>query len=557
MAYEKRTLVDNETVIDKELLDYMQDGIVDAGVNYDLNVKAINHRGFNPIAPENTIPAFILSKEKGFNYVECDVAFTSDSIPVLNHDDTIDRTSDGTGAVFEKTYQELYQYDFGSWKSAEYAGTKIATFKEFLVLCKNIGLHPYIELKTSGKYTKEQICSLVNMVEAYGMKGKVTWISFSAAYLAYVCEFDKNARVGFLRSEVSTDAISIAAGLKTADNEVFLDCGHASATEENVKLCIEAGIPLEVYTPNTEAAINGLHPYITGVTSDKLVAGKVRHDASMTYVVPELDLSAISIALDASSLFFMDKSSKPLVATVTPSGCPDPVVWTSSNENVATVENGVVSAVGNGSAIITATVGSLFAECAVTVNIDTRTRLHDWDFTKSLTDTIGGLTGTIIGNGTQTADGITITDGASGVNFGQIQLTGRTIEIDVAPASNMTANSSNGRLLCFSGADGEGNQHGIVWRGANKYWSSYFGAWQASFSDDPNFFSGKTLAASINADKKVSIYINGEYLMTTSGTVTFNNRGYLAIGSVGTAARGIIVTAMRIYDGVLEIPSAE
>lgn len=50
---------------------------VSQAINYDLNVKAINHRGYSAESPENTIPAYIMSKQKGFTYVECDVSFTS------------------------------------------------------------------------------------------------------------------------------------------------------------------------------------------------------------------------------------------------------------------------------------------------------------------------------------------------------------------------------------------------------------------------------------------------------------------------------------------------
>lgn len=74
-------------------------------VNYDSNVKAINHRGYSAIAPENTIPAYIMSKKMGFTYVECDVSFTSDGVAVLLHDNTIDRTSDGSGAISGLTYE--------------------------------------------------------------------------------------------------------------------------------------------------------------------------------------------------------------------------------------------------------------------------------------------------------------------------------------------------------------------------------------------------------------------------------------------------------------------
>ena len=60
-------------------------------------VKGINHRGYATVAPENTLPAYQLSAKKGFRYVETDVLFTSDNVPVLLHDITIDRTSNGTG----------------------------------------------------------------------------------------------------------------------------------------------------------------------------------------------------------------------------------------------------------------------------------------------------------------------------------------------------------------------------------------------------------------------------------------------------------------------------
>lgn len=71
----------------------------------EYNVLAVNHRGYSKDAPENTIPAYIMSKQKGFNYVECDVAFTKDGVAVLLHDSTIDRTSNGSGSISSMTYE--------------------------------------------------------------------------------------------------------------------------------------------------------------------------------------------------------------------------------------------------------------------------------------------------------------------------------------------------------------------------------------------------------------------------------------------------------------------
>ena len=145
-------------------------------------VKAVAHRGYSIEAPENTLPAYRLAKEKGFNYGECDVAFTKDGVAILLHDSSIDRTSNGEGRIENLTYEEVLQYDFGSWFSEDYAGLKIPTFEEFLDVCKEINLNPYIELKSSGGYTKEQIVSLVEMVEQKGMSKVSTWISFKYDY---------------------------------------------------------------------------------------------------------------------------------------------------------------------------------------------------------------------------------------------------------------------------------------------------------------------------------------------------------------------------------------
>lgn len=251
--------------------------------DYDLTVKSINHRGYNTVAPENTIPAYILSKQKGFKYVECDVAFTSDNVCVLLHDDTIDRTSNGSGSISSLTYEQVLQYDFGSWKSSTYAGTKIPTLEEFLMYCKGLGLHPYIEIK-DGSYTQEQINSVVDTVEKVGMKGKVTYISFNITFLGYVKQHDNKARLGYVVSGVSQTNINNALSLKTDDNEVFIDAGGYN--DSSIELCLNNDIPLEVWTYNGTSQIQNMNAYITGVTSDSLIAGKILHDKYMTYTPP-------------------------------------------------------------------------------------------------------------------------------------------------------------------------------------------------------------------------------------------------------------------------------
>lgn len=249
-----------------------------AGLNYS-PVKSIAHRGFSTIAPENTLSAFRLAKKNGFRYVECDVSFTSDDVAVLLHDSTIDRTSNGTGNIASMTFEAVRALDFGSWKSDAYAGEKIPTFEEFISLCKHIGVHPYIELKSG---TANQIKSLVDTVKRHGMKNEVTWISFDSASLAAVRAADKTARLGLVADVVSATTIdTVRNTLKSGFNEVFIDCAHSKATADVVQLCIDADVPLEVWTVNSEAAMLALDSYVSGVTSDNLIASKVFHNNEM------------------------------------------------------------------------------------------------------------------------------------------------------------------------------------------------------------------------------------------------------------------------------------
>lgn len=246
-------------------------------VEYGMN--AVAHRGYSVDAPENTLAAYRLAKQKGFTMAECDVTFTKDGVGVLLHDDTINRTSNGSGKISEMTLEEVRQYDFGSWKSSEYAGEKIPTFEEFIVLCKYLAIHPYIEIKAGA--TQANVESLVTMVKRTGMLDKVTWISFDINMLRYVKGKDDTARLGYLAAPITEAKITELKELRTGKNEVFFSADNTKVTEALIERCIEENIPLEVCTVDNATVIENLHPYITGVTSNYQISGKLLYDKYM------------------------------------------------------------------------------------------------------------------------------------------------------------------------------------------------------------------------------------------------------------------------------------
>lgn len=244
------------------------------------NILSLGHRGCG-IAPENTLAAFRLAKKMGFDAVETDVAFTSDGVAVLLHDKDIDRTSNGTGNITDLTFEQVRTYDFGSWKSEEYAGEKIPTFEEFMTLCKQIGLTPYIELKSSHTYTEGQITELVNVVKRYGMADKVAWVSGSVGNLQKVKNAYSKARLGLIFSDIDEAKIGYANSLKTDSNEVFISASKPSCTDEMVQLCIDADVPLMFWGIDTVEEVLASHPYAFGFCNDSIVAGVELYKAAL------------------------------------------------------------------------------------------------------------------------------------------------------------------------------------------------------------------------------------------------------------------------------------
>ena len=262
-----------------------------AAPDYNYSVNGVNHRGYSSEAPENTLAAYRLSKLKGFNAVETDVSFTKDGVPVLLHDDSIKRTSNGkdkiNGSLLIKdlTWDQIKDLDFSNGKTA-YAGEKIPKFYDFLILCKNLGLHPYIELKTYDMDINK-VNTIVDMVKRVGMKGKVSYISFGFDLLEYVRDRDNTARLGYLidgSRQNTLQEINKAISLKTDKNEVFIDANYyplrdnvntGNNLEDCINACIAFDFALEVWTVNSADDIRKMDPFISGVTSDNLNAGEV------------------------------------------------------------------------------------------------------------------------------------------------------------------------------------------------------------------------------------------------------------------------------------------
>jgi len=117
--------------------------------------RVIGHRGAVGHAPENTLAGIRKAAELGATWVEFDVALTKDDVPVLMHDPTMDRTTDGTGNLAELTLEEVRKLDAGRWFSDAFAGERIPTLTDTIRLLDTLGLGANVEIKpTPGRATE-------------------------------------------------------------------------------------------------------------------------------------------------------------------------------------------------------------------------------------------------------------------------------------------------------------------------------------------------------------------------------------------------------------------
>jgi glycerophosphoryl diester phosphodiesterase len=124
------------------------------------------------------MPAFEAAFASGLDVVETDVQLTADGYPVLLHDPTVDRTTDGTGAVDELTLAQVQQLDAGSWFAPEFTGTRIPQLGEFLdLLAATPRTRALLELKDF--WTREQIAGILDDIYRRGVQNRVVFASFN------------------------------------------------------------------------------------------------------------------------------------------------------------------------------------------------------------------------------------------------------------------------------------------------------------------------------------------------------------------------------------------
>jgi glycerophosphoryl diester phosphodiesterase len=151
----------------------------------------IAHRGASRAAPGNTLAAFRLAADMGADGIEFDVHVSADGVPVVIHDFTVDRTTDGTGAVSSLTVAQLQQLDAGSTFGPAFAGERIPTLDQVLDRVDE-RLLLNIELKAAGWRDTGLEQAVVRRVLKRGLEGRCLLSSFNPLALRRASQLAPN-----------------------------------------------------------------------------------------------------------------------------------------------------------------------------------------------------------------------------------------------------------------------------------------------------------------------------------------------------------------------------
>ncbi|SDS91357.1 glycerophosphoryl diester phosphodiesterase [Paraoerskovia marina] len=224
------------------------------------------HRGNSSVAPQNTLASFEAAWRTGVHGIETDLRLTADGIPVVIHDRTVDRTTDGNGRVADLTLEQVRALDAGIGFSPAYAGQQVPTFDELVAfLLVRPDLDVLLELK--GRWTASEVSPVLDAVADAGIAGRIVAQGFDPATVRAIATVAPTLRRGWLVEDPAVDVVATA-----RDLDVWT-CNprHDLAAQDPglVDRLHDLGCKVMVWTANTEESWRwALDAGVEGVVTD-------------------------------------------------------------------------------------------------------------------------------------------------------------------------------------------------------------------------------------------------------------------------------------------------
>lgn len=228
-------------------------------------VLNIAHRGASAYAPEHTLASYELGEKMKGDYIEIDVQMTKDGHLIVMHDETVDRTTNGTGRVKDLTLEEIKALDAGSWfneaypeyAKPEYVGLKVPTLEEVFKKFRK-GSKYYIETKSPHLYPGVEE-KLVEMLDRYGLthkeslkKRQVVIQSFSRESLLKVRRLNPDIPLVQAYDSEASANISDEELKKVKEYAIGIGPNYQRIDRDVVKRAHKYGLYISPYTVNSK-----------------------------------------------------------------------------------------------------------------------------------------------------------------------------------------------------------------------------------------------------------------------------------------------------------------
>jgi glycerophosphoryl diester phosphodiesterase len=222
----------------------------------------IAHRGGGSLAPENTLAGIRLAARMGFAAVEFDVMLSADGTPVLFHDETLERTTNGHGLVSATSDAVLFRLDAGD-------GEPVPRYVDAVALCRRLGLLANVEIKPATGFERETAECVARLSSELWQGAAVQPLisSFSLEALTLARDLAPHIPRGLLCEHVPGDWLSVVRLLGAVTLHCAADCLSADVLAE----ARANGIPVLCFTVNSEPAANALFEQgVSTVFTDRL-----------------------------------------------------------------------------------------------------------------------------------------------------------------------------------------------------------------------------------------------------------------------------------------------
>lgn len=222
---------------------------------YPLNIA---HQGASAVAPPNTLSAFEKAIALGAHGVELDVHLSADGVPVVIHDFTVDRTTDGQGRVADLPLATLKALDAGSWFDPAFAGERIPTLEEvFAAVGQQLLVN--VELKVPPREDRGLEKAVVEQVARHGMSNRVLISSFNPYALRRTRCLDPRIPLGLLYNTALLSRLARAIATLMPDLQPEAIHPHwALVRPSNVRQAHARGRRVMVWTVDEPTAVERL-----------------------------------------------------------------------------------------------------------------------------------------------------------------------------------------------------------------------------------------------------------------------------------------------------------